>query len=129
MPRRILIPLALCALLVSAALATTGATAGAKPVARAAAGCANQYFTSLRGGYTYLVVAHGTGCGTARNVELAWQNCRLKHGVRGTCHSKAAGFTCHEQRHVDNVSVVGLVSCKRGSKRVNYNYTQNFQHI
>lgn len=126
MPRRIRMPLVLCALALPSSLAVTAASAGARPEAHSTATCGEARPGSLNGGYIYMVTTRGVGCGIARHVELAWQNCRLKGGRSGRCHARVVGYTCRERRQSDGTTLIGVVSCRRTSKQtIAYTYLQD----
>jgi hypothetical protein len=128
MPRRIRLPIVLCALVFAVGLAMASASAGASPRAHAAAGCSESSLASLRGGYFLPGKIRGVGCSTVRAVEIAWQNCRLKGGVKGHCHAKVLGFTCKESRPASQAgpgNFVAKMSCTKGSKSIAYIYLQN----
>ncbi len=125
MPRRIRLPIALCALALSAGPAVAGASAVASPVAHAARGCGSSSSGSLRGGYYLGLNVKGTGCATGRRVQAGWQSCRLKHGLAGRCTARVAGFSCHEQRQSISIQITARVSCRRAGKTVGWTYQQN----
>lgn len=107
-----------------AALLALGATAaGARPAAHAARTCkppsypGQGYFTSLR-------VAH-VSCATGRKVTLAHYRCRVKHGRKGRCGG-VLGYRCAEgTRQTSSIEYNARVTCKRGTRRVIYTYTQD----
>ncbi|MGI8803658.1 MAG: hypothetical protein ACR2KV_16080 [Solirubrobacteraceae bacterium] len=129
MPRLIGLPAALCALILCAGLALTGASAEARPVAHAATTCDDSSVGSLGSDnyFTGITTKHAS-CMTALRVAVGWQACRLKRGgVTGHCHSKVVGFTCRETRpkaFAGPISFGGVVSCKRGTATVAYSYQQ-----
>ena len=126
MSRPYRLPVALCALALTGGLAATGASAGTSPLAHAAKNCASTSNTaSLRGGYYLGLTVSGTGCSSGQKVQVAFQNCRLKHGRAGHCTAKVVGYKCKEQRQSDSTQVTGKVACTNGHKRVGYTYQQN----
>jgi hypothetical protein len=127
MSRPTRLPIALCAALaVSGGLAAAGASAGTSPIAHAARNCASTSNTgSLRAGYYLGLTVSGTGCSTGQKVQVAFQNCRLKHGRAGRCHSKVLGYTCKEQRQAIPTQITAAVKCTNGHRRVAYTYQQN----
>ena len=99
------------------------ATAGGRPVARAAASCSPGSYPG--GGYfTFLRVSHAS-CSTGRKVERAWYSCRLKHGLRGRCHSRVLGFSCKEHRVAIPTEIDATVTCHKGRATVKHGYQQN----
>jgi hypothetical protein len=114
----------LLAALALLALTVGGASAGASPQAHAARKCSIPGNGQQSGGiyFTSLSVKR-TSCGTGRAVEKAFQKCRK--GPRGHCHHRVKGFACKEHRAGIQVQFDSSVSCKRGSKRVHFTYTQN----
>ncbi|MGI8803659.1 MAG: hypothetical protein ACR2KV_16085 [Solirubrobacteraceae bacterium] len=112
----------LCALILPLGIA--GASAGASPVARSAAGCSKLQTPDFSGGYALSTTVKGVGCGTVHGVEAGWETCRLKHGRKGVCHTKILGFTCHEKRMSSPVSIDATLACKHGRKIIDYFYVQ-----
>lgn len=114
------------ALLAALALPGVGSasTGAASPQAHAARTCSIPGSGRQPGGiyFTSLSVKH-TSCATGRAVEKAFQGCRK--GARGRCHHRVKGFACTEHRQGISVQFDSSVSCKRGSKRVHFTYTQN----
>jgi hypothetical protein len=125
MPRPTRLPVALCALALTGGLVVADASAGAAPVARAAACAPELQPPSMKGGYIYQFVFKGVGCATGQRVALAFQACRVKHGVKGTCHTKVIGYSCHEKRQAGSANFIAIVACTNGHKKVNYTYLQN----
>ncbi len=120
MPRWIrLLPIALSALALSLGLAVSGASAKTHVKS-----CGSASIPSLGAGYIYGLGVTGTGCATGRKVEVAWQGCRLKHGLSGRCHSTVAGFRCSEQRQGIATNFTAKVSCHKSRARVSYSYEQ-----
>jgi hypothetical protein len=112
--------LAVCMLL--AALAAFSASAQAASTKS----CGSATLPSLAGGYIYQLKVKGTSCSTGRKVQVAFQKCRLKHGVSGRCTAKVDGFSCKEsKRNVALDNFFSAVTCKKGSARVTYAYQQN----
>jgi hypothetical protein len=115
--------------LVAAASLATGAQAAAPAAAsatHAARACSapeypgNGYFTSLS-------VRHTT-CRKGSRVARAHYRCRTKHGIEGRCHHRVLHFRCKERRPSRwriPTQYTGEVTCKRGHKRVVFDYQQN----
>jgi len=122
---KIALTTAAAALIAAAALAVPGA--GAKSLASASKGCNvdtrayghNMYTTSL-------AVSH-TSCRTGRKVVKGYTKCRYKHGgLNGRCPSKVKRFKCGEGKRTvaPHIQYSVKVSCKRGSRKVKFSYTQ-----
>jgi hypothetical protein len=95
--------------------------------ARAAGSCAIPH-KGEHLGPTYLtsLSVTGTSCSTGLTVVREYHGCQLKHGgVKGRCTSKVDGFLCSEKRGPSiPTEFFSSVSCKSGSRRVNYKYSQ-----
>lgn len=101
--------------------------AGATPTATVASGCSIPH----RGehlGPTYLtsLSVSGTSCSTGLAVVRGYHACQFKHGgVKARCSSVVNGFHCTEKRGPSiPTEFFSSVSCRSGSKRVNYKYSQ-----
>jgi hypothetical protein len=107
-----------------AALLALGATAaGASPSAHAARSCSPPKYPG-QGYFTSLQVAH-VSCATGKKVTLAHYRCRVKHGRRGRC-SGVLHYRCTEgTRQTSSIEYNARVTCKRGTRRVVYTYTQD----
>ncbi len=121
---RIAIGLALAAIAATAALA---GPAGAAPSASASKGCNfdrrgyghNMYLTALS-------VRH-TSCAKGKSVVNGYTKCRYKHGgLNGHCPNKVKRFKCGEGKRTiaPHIQYSVNVSCKRGSRRIKFAYTQ-----
>ncbi len=102
--------------LVLAALAFTAAPAVAKT-------CANPPFPGS--GYFTSLSVKKTGCAAGKAVALAWTNCRRGNGPKGRCTQKVKGYSCTEKRVSIPTEFDGVVSCRKGHKRVKFSYQQN----
>jgi hypothetical protein len=107
------------------ALGSAALPAGASPAARAAShSCSVPHYPGL--GYFTSLKVSGTSCSTGSKLTLAYYRCRTRNGGKqGTCHSTVMGFTCHEKRVSDPTTILGRVTCTRGSAKVVHTYQQN----
>jgi len=65
------------------------------------------------------------GCGTARNLALAYYRCRTRDGnLAGTCPNRVLGFRCRETRQGVATFFVGRVTCRRRGGTVRPVYEQ-----
>jgi hypothetical protein len=101
--------------------------AGAAPTATVASGCSIPH-QGEHLGPTYLtsLSVSGTSCSTGLAVVRGYHACQLKHGgVKARCSSAVSGFHCTEKRGPSiPTEFFSSVSCRSGSKRVNYKYSQ-----
>jgi hypothetical protein len=126
MPPRIRLPLALCALFVPVGLTASGASASPHAAAAKVLSCKSGSAKTLAGGYYLNLQASGAPCTTARTVQAGYQACRLKSGQKGKCHTKVAGYTCHEgKRNSIAVTFFAAVSCTNGAKKISWSYEQD----
>jgi hypothetical protein len=108
---------------VCAAMAPSGGAA-AGPVARTAKSCDVGDYGSYGTTYVLRISATRTSCRKARRVVRAFHRCR--HGKRGHCRRRVAGYRCREHRFDKGPqSYDSRVTCRRGGKRVRHTYTQN----
>ena len=66
-------------------------------------------------------------CGKAKDVIRAFHACRRDNGgADGRCSKKVSGgFKCNEgTRNEGATQYFASVSCRKGGKRVKFNYTQ-----
>jgi hypothetical protein len=79
-------------------------------------------------GPTYLTSLNvsGTSCSAGLAVVRGYHSCQLRHGgVKGYCTSSVNGLRCTERRGPSIATeFYSSVSCRAGSRRVNYKYTQ-----
>jgi hypothetical protein len=112
-------------LIVSAAVAV-GLTAGPGVSPAAAKDCGNS--RSLGATYVNNIDAKGVSCGKARDVIRAFNSCRRNNGgADGRCNKRVSGgFRCNEgSRNRGAFQYFAKVSCKKGGKRVRFDYSQN----
>ena len=115
--RRLTLPLVILAALALVALAGAG-TATAK-------GCKSATYPGE--GYFNDLSVKGTSCPAGRAVQKSHYKCRVRNGGRdGRCNHRVEGYSCHERRGArTSVEYNARVTCKRGSKRVSWQYQQN----
>lgn len=78
------------------------------------------YVTSLK--------VHGASCSVGKDVAKAFNKCRKEKGVSGHCTHKVKSYRCTDKRPADQsipTQFNGVVKCRRGSRRVNFDYQQN----
>lgn len=79
-------------------------------------------------GPTYLTSlgVSGTSCSVGVAVVRGYHSCQVRHGgVKGFCTSTVNGFRCTERRGPSIATeFYSSVSCRAGSRRVSYKYTQ-----
>jgi hypothetical protein len=80
---------------------------------------------SLGPTYTTSLSVRHTSCSTGYRVVRAFDRCRKHHGKAGHCRHRVLHYRCSERRF-DKISTQydSRVSCRRGSRRVNFTYTQ-----
>jgi len=122
LPRTRLLAVAAC-LVVGAPMAAATAGASSGPVAHAATATCHNLPQYGNGYYNKLVVT-GTSCASGKTVMVAHHKCRVKHGVKGYCKS-VLGYSCTEYRKSISTEFNSRVTCKNGSRKVVYYYTQN----
>ena len=115
---------AVCAPVVAAAgLALTGGGAAQAADAHAAKSCSPPKYPGT--GYFTTMSVSGLGCSSGKKVVLAHYRCRVKGGVKGKCSSRVSGYRCTEKRRSISTEIDGVVTCKKGSKKVTYSYQQD----
>src|SRR5437773_1796958 len=105
-----------------ASLLAVGATAAAHPTAHAAARACSPPKYPGQGYFTSLEVTR-VSCATGRRVTLAHYRCRIKHGRKGRCAS-VLHYRCTEKRNAITTEYNSRVTCKRGTRKVVYTYSQ-----
>jgi hypothetical protein len=117
-------------ILTAAALTAVAAIPAAAPASgpdASAAGTCNikRYYYSLGASYVTKLSVSGVTCATGRSVAKAYHACRKRNGgVKGHC-SAVSGYRCTESRRTARFQFDASATCRRGSKRVSQNYTQN----
>jgi hypothetical protein len=96
-------------------------------IASAAKSCAvSQKPRALGPTYVPSLKVSAVSCTTGVNVVRGYYRCRVRAGgVRGTCRSKVAGFTC-KQKILGRIPTEfdAQVTCTKGRARVVHVYTQ-----
>jgi hypothetical protein len=121
-PVRSLLLLAALAVLAVAAPAASSAqravSAGACSIPNGGEHLGPTYLTSLN--------VSGTSCSAGLTVVRGYHSCQLRHGgVKGYCTSSVNGLRCTERRGPSIATeFYSSVSCRAGSRRVSYKYTQ-----
>jgi len=115
------------AALATAALAAPGA--GAAATATASKSCNIDGHQSDYGHNMYLdaLSVRSTSCRTGRKVVKGYTKCRYKHGgLNGRCPNRVKRYKCGEGRRTvaPHIQYSVNVSCKRGSRKVKFTYTQ-----
>ncbi len=123
---RIVITVAAAALTAGALLATS---AGASPAATASKTCSISGQQRDYGHNMYLdaLSVRGARCGKGKAVVNGYTKCRYKHGgLNGRCPNRIKKYKCGEGRRTvaPHIQYSVNVSCKHGSKRIKFTYTQ-----
>ena len=77
--------------------------------------------------YTTSLAVRHTSCAKGKAVVKGYTKCRYKHGgLNGHCPNRVKKFKCGEGKRTlaPHIQYSVKVSCKRGSKRVKFSYTQ-----
>ena len=122
---KIAITSAAAALIATAALAAPGA--GAKSQASASKGCSVETRAYGHNMYTTSLAVRNTSCRTGRKVIKGYTKCRYKHGgLNGRCPNRVQKYKCGEGKRTvaPHIQYSVKVSCKRGSRKVKFSYTQ-----
>jgi hypothetical protein len=103
--------------------------ADARPVAHAAKSCSlsaaekgGSKPSTLGATYHTSLSAKHVSCGKAKKVVKAFHKCR--GSATGHC-SSVKGYSCSEKRTSSPVQYESDATCKKGSKRVKFHYSQN----
>lgn len=96
----------------------------------AAATCKLSLKTSQQLGATYVtkLKVRGVSCAGGRRVAKAFNGCRREQGVKGRCTRKVLQYACTDRRPASEqipTQFNGHVTCKRGDRRVTFDYQQN----
>jgi hypothetical protein len=102
----------------------------AAPAAPAATTCKLSLNRSQQLGATYVtnLRVRGVTCAAAQRVAKTFHSCRRRHGLNGRCTSKVLHYGCTDKRPANEqipTQLNGHVTCKRGSRRVTFDYQQN----
>ena len=111
-------------------LATALALLVAAPGAPAATSCKLSLKKSRQLGATYVTNLKVTrvSCAGGQRVAEAFHGCRRKKGVKGRCTRKVLRYSCSDRRPASEqipTQLNGHVTCKRGGRRVTFDYQQN----
>jgi hypothetical protein len=111
-------------------LAAAVALLVAAPGASAATTCKLSLRKSQHLGATYVtnLKVRGVTCAAAQHVAKAFHSCRRAHGLKGRCTRKVLQYSCSERRPASEqipTQLNGHVTCKRGDRRVTFDYQQN----
>src|SRR4051794_14378718 len=102
---------------------TLAAVVAFAPATASAASCTppkypgSGYFTTLK--------VTKVSCSTGKSVTLAFHKCRVKNGIKGRCTSRVKGYSCKESRQSISTEIDGRVTCRSGSRKVEFTYQQN----
>jgi hypothetical protein len=102
----------------------------AAPGGSAATTCKLSARKSQQLGATYVtnLKVRGVSCAGGQRVVKAFNGCRRAKGVKGRCARKVLGYGCGDRRPASEqipTQLNGHVSCKRGGRRVTFDYQQN----
>lgn len=117
MPRnRLLAAATTCAVLGLGAL-------GAAPAS--AATCSNPNSPEYPNGYYTKLVVTNISCSGGKDVMHAHRKCRVRNGgIKGRC-ARFSGWRCTETRRSSSTEFSARVTCKKGSRKVVYYYSQD----
>jgi hypothetical protein len=81
-------------------------------------------------GATYVtkLKVRGVSCAAGQRVVRAFNGCRRAKGVKGRCTRRVLGYGCSDRRPAAEqipTQLNGHVSCRRGARRVSFDYQQN----
>ena len=108
------------AVLLGAALAAAPAHAATRNcnVQRDAGSYGVTYVTSLK--------VTNTSCASGKKVVRAFNRCRkASGGIKGHCTRRVLGYRCRETRTDIKTQFSSKVTCRDGTRRVVFTYTQN----
>lgn len=76
------------------------------------------YVTSLK--------VTGTSCASGKKLIRAFNRCRkASGGIKGRCNRTVLGYRCRESRTAIKTQFSSKVTCRNGTRRVVFTYTQN----
>lgn len=110
----------LALVLAGAALAATPASAATRScnVQRDAGSYGVTYVTSLK--------VTNTSCANGKKVIRAFNRCRKANGgIKGRCNRRVLGYRCKENRSAIATQFSSKVTCRAGTRRIVFTYTQN----
>jgi hypothetical protein len=96
----------------------------------AATACKLSLKASEHLGATYVtnLEVRGVSCAGAQRVVKAFHRCRREKGVKGRCSHKVLKYACGDRRPASEqipTQLNGHVTCRRGDRRVTFDYQQN----
>jgi hypothetical protein len=96
----------------------------------ATATCKLSLKTSEQLGATYVtnLKVRDVSCAGGRRVAKAFNGCRREKGVKGRCTRKVLRYACTDRRPASEqipTQFNGHVTCKRGDRRVTFDYQQD----
>jgi hypothetical protein len=102
----------------------------AAPSGSAATACKLSTKAGQRLGATYVtnLKVRGVSCAGGRRVVKAFNACRREKGIKGRCVRKVLKYACSDRRPAAEqipTQLNGHVTCKRGDRRVTFDYQQN----
>lgn len=102
----------------------------AAPSGSAATTCKLSVSKSQQLGATYVtnLKVRGVSCAGGQRVVKAFHSCRREKGVKGRCGRKVLKYSCSDRRPPGEqipTQLNGHVTCKRGDRRVTFDYQQN----
>lgn len=106
--------------LAGAAIAATPAHAATRncDVQRDAGSYGVTYVTSLK--------VTNTSCASGKKLIRAFNRCRKANGgIKGHCNRTVLGYRCRETRTAIKTQFSSKVTCRNGTRRVVFTYTQN----
>lgn len=105
-----------------------GPAAASTPTATAAKTCHLTSSQQFHSGATYLLrlSVRRVSCASGLKVEKAFQSCRRATRGHTTCRKPVSRYRC-AQKILDSIKSQydASVTCKRGSRKVAFTYTQN----
>lgn len=121
------------AALMAIAICAVGAGGASASTANAAGNCGLtlEQAQNLGTTYVYSIKTKKVSCGKGMRIVKKYHQCRKakpKGGARGKCTSKVKGFKCREGKRdtLPGVQYTTTANCKRGGKKVKFEYQQNF---
>ncbi len=117
------------AALAALAVLSAPASASERPGGAKKANCEYSYEQgqSLGTSYVNVLKVKRTSCRKGMKVVKAFNACRKDNGgADGRCKSRVLGFKCDEGKRTSSpAQYSATVVCKKGAKKVVFNYTQN----
>lgn len=110
-----------------AAITLTGLFLAAAPAQAATRSCDIRKEAGKFGPtYVTQLKVTNTSCAAGKDVVRAFHRCRkASGGIKGRCRKPVLGYSCSERRSSIPTQITGVVTCKKGTRRVNHSYSQN----